>query len=131
MRASCEGLAKALYQLLFLYLVKSISASLSGISDSYMHYVGILDIAGFENFPSNSFEQFCINLTNERLQQLFNKCMFDDEQVRSYMHLCMYVHMYKHVYMDVLVYACMHVCMFVYVCVCSCDCMSRKNNSKQ
>eukprot|EP00800_Vazella_pourtalesii_P021271 TRINITY_DN7830_c0_g1_i1.p1 TRINITY_DN7830_c0_g1~~TRINITY_DN7830_c0_g1_i1.p1 ORF type:complete len:1974 (-),score=571.80 TRINITY_DN7830_c0_g1_i1:235-6156(-) len=76
---SSQALAKALYERLFKWIVYRINRSLSQITHGF-HFIGILDIAGFEIFKLNSFEQLCINYTNEKLQQLFNHTMFVLEQ---------------------------------------------------
>eukprot|EP00035_Acanthoeca_spectabilis_P020591 m.433685 g.433685 ORF g.433685 m.433685 type:complete len:1351 (-) comp17608_c0_seq1:6494-10546(-) len=76
-----KALAKTIYEKLFLWIVQRINASLDQCRGrGSKHLIGILDIAGFEIFEVNSFEQLLINFTNERLQQLFNRRMFVMEQ---------------------------------------------------
>ncbi|KAJ8363458.1 hypothetical protein SKAU_G00122890 [Synaphobranchus kaupii] len=75
-----EALAKATYERLFRWLVMRINKALDKTKRQGASFIGILDIAGFEIFQLNSFEQLCINYTNEKLQQLFNHTMFILEQ---------------------------------------------------
>ncbi|KAG8140532.1 putative Myosin-10 isoform 2 protein, partial [Naja naja] len=75
-----EALAKATYERLFRWLVHRINRALDRTKRQGASFIGILDIAGFEIFQLNSFEQLCINYTNEKLQQLFNHTMFVLEQ---------------------------------------------------
>ncbi|KAG0502343.1 hypothetical protein HPP92_002415 [Vanilla planifolia] len=77
--AGRDTLAKMLYALLFDWLVESINKSVGQDLDSKMQ-IGVLDIYGFECFKNNSFEQFCINFANEKLQQHFNEHVFKMEQ---------------------------------------------------
>lgn len=67
-----EAIAKATYERLFKWIVTRINRSLDRTKRQGASFIGILDIAGFEIFELNSFEQLCINYTNEKLQQLFN-----------------------------------------------------------
>uniref|UniRef100_A0A669DR30 Myosin, heavy chain 11b, smooth muscle n=1 Tax=Oreochromis niloticus TaxID=8128 RepID=A0A669DR30_ORENI len=75
-----EALAKAMYERLFRWILARVNKTLDKSKRQASSFLGILDIAGFEIFEDNSFEQLCINYTNERLQQLFNHTMFILEQ---------------------------------------------------
>ncbi|PNY05906.1 myosin-H heavy chain-like protein [Trifolium pratense] len=76
---SRDSLAKIVYTRLFDWLVDTINNSIGQDPES-KSLIGVLDIYGFESFKTNSFEQFCINLTNEKLQQHFNQHVFKMEQ---------------------------------------------------
>uniref|UniRef100_A0A8C3G4A0 Myosin Ic, paralog b n=1 Tax=Cyclopterus lumpus TaxID=8103 RepID=A0A8C3G4A0_CYCLU len=77
-----DALSKAVYGRTFTWLVNKINTSLTYTDDSSKHYsvIGLLDIYGFEVFQHNSFEQFCINYCNEKLQQLFIELTLKSEQ---------------------------------------------------
>uniref|UniRef100_W5KA98 Myosin-7B n=1 Tax=Astyanax mexicanus TaxID=7994 RepID=W5KA98_ASTMX len=76
---SMGALSKAVYEKLFLWMVTRINQQLD-TKLPRQHFIGVLDIAGFEIFEMNSLEQLCINFTNEKLQQFFNHHMFVLEQ---------------------------------------------------
>ncbi|XP_010526481.1 PREDICTED: myosin-14 isoform X1 [Tarenaya hassleriana] len=76
---SRDALAKIVYSRVFDWIVDKINSSIGQDPDS-KYLIGVLDIYGFESFKTNSFEQFCINLTNEKLQQHFNQHVFKMEQ---------------------------------------------------
>ncbi|CAI5937085.1 unnamed protein product [Closterium sp. NIES-64] len=83
-RTAClrrDALAKALYSRVFDWLVERINESIQqtgGVEEG--RCIGVLDIYGFEHFETNSFEQLCINLANEKLQQHFNQHVLREEQ---------------------------------------------------
>lgn len=73
-----DALAKAVYSRLFDHVVNRVNQCFPFESSSF--FIGVLDIAGFEYFEHNSFEQFCINYCNEKLQQFFNERILKEEQ---------------------------------------------------
>ncbi|CAK9109242.1 High molecular weight form of myosin-1 (High molecular weight form of myosin I) (HMWMI) [Durusdinium trenchii] len=77
---SCSSLAREVYGRLFDWLVRRVNAVLALQGTAQQRIVGVLDIFGFEIFEKNSFEQLCINFTNEKLQQHFNDHTFKTEQ---------------------------------------------------
>ena len=77
-KAARDALAKFIYEKQFDWLVQRVNASI-GTGKGKLS-IGILDIFGFEIFKKNSFEQLCINFTNEKLQQLFNQSTFTKEE---------------------------------------------------
>ncbi|OCT63132.1 hypothetical protein XELAEV_18044229mg [Xenopus laevis] len=76
---SVGALGKSVYEKMFLWMVLRINQQLD-TKQPRQHFIGVLDIAGFEIFDMNSLEQLCINFTNEKLQQFFNHHMFVLEQ---------------------------------------------------
>jgi len=74
-----DALAKHIYAELFNWIVSGINLSLQTPCQAQC-FIGVLDIYGFETFEVNSFEQFCINYANEKLQQQFNQHVFKLEQ---------------------------------------------------
>ncbi|KAJ3333456.1 cytochrome c oxidase subunit 1 [Blyttiomyces sp. JEL0837] len=74
-----DNVAKSIYDNLFQRILEFINNSLlSKVKET--NFIGVLDIFGFEAFETNSFEQLCINYTNEKLQYFFNEFIFKIEQ---------------------------------------------------
>lgn len=76
-------LAKSLYGPLFSFLVNTINCYLQNQDETgsdQVFEIGVLDIFGFEEFQKNSFEQLCVNMTNEKIHQYINEVLFLQEQ---------------------------------------------------
>merc|ERR1719278_1711134 len=78
--SSGSGIARAIYERTFRITVDKCNETLCDPTMKKVSYIGVLDIAGFEIFDYNGFEQICINYVNEKLQQFFNQHMFTLEQ---------------------------------------------------
>lgn len=76
-----DSFAKTIYFMIFNWLVDKINITISASSDVSWGFIGVLDIYGFENFDQNGFEQLLINYANEKLQNHFNKHIFQIEQI--------------------------------------------------
>merc|ERR550519_878905 len=74
------GIARAIYHRTFLWLIEKCNATLIDQSIKKVNFCSVLDIAGFEIFTYNGYEQISINFVNEKLQQFFNHHMFVVEQ---------------------------------------------------
>merc|ERR1719281_1826841 len=77
---SVAGIGRKIYELVFRFIVEKCNDTLIDLTMKKVQYIGCLDIAGFEIFDYNGFEQICINFCNEKLQQFFNQHMFVLEQ---------------------------------------------------
>merc|ERR1712198_278236 len=78
--AGVSGIGRKIYETLFRFIVDKCNKTLIDPTMKKVQYIGCLDIAGFEIFDYNGFEQICINFVNEKLQQFFNQHMFTLEQ---------------------------------------------------
>merc|ERR1712203_37645 len=78
--SSVGGIGRSVYERVFTFIMNKCNETLFDPTMKKVQYIGCLDIAGFEIFDYNGFEQICINFANEKLQQFFNQHMFTLEQ---------------------------------------------------
>lgn len=80
-REARDALAKTIYDRVFNWVVECVNKAMQPTNKTKENVlIGILDVYGFEIFDNNSFEQFCINYVNEKLQQLFIELTLRGEQ---------------------------------------------------
>lgn len=80
-----DSLAQALYHVLFTWIVESINSKIC-YNDNPANFIGILDQFGFQNFKDNGFEEFSVNLANERVHQFYiQQCFSDDVGIHAIM----------------------------------------------
>ena len=103
-----DSLAKMIYSNLFDWTIQQVNKSLIGATSRLLS-IGILDIFGFEVFDTNSFEQLCINYSNEKLQLHFNTVW----NKHIYVHIHIHIHTHTHTY--IYIYTNMYVCMYIHV----------------
>ncbi|KAI8336402.1 chitin synthase [Choanephora cucurbitarum] len=72
-----DALARALYHVLFLWIVESINTKICYNDSEPANFIGVLDQFGFQNFKTNGFEEFCVNFANERVQQFLMEHQLD------------------------------------------------------
>merc|ERR1719355_168928 len=77
---SVGGIGRKVYELVFRFITDKCNLTLLDPTMKKVQYIGCLDIAGFEIFDYNGFEQICINFCNEKLQQFFNPMSWSLEQ---------------------------------------------------
>jgi myosin heavy subunit len=78
---SRDALAKDLYEKLFAWVVKTINSQIGKGNFTECNWIGILDISGYENLEENSLEQLCINYTNDKMQQMFNLFVHEEQEL--------------------------------------------------
>ena len=84
---AADAFARNVYGIIFLWVVKQINEATDAVKNykdgsmSDFGIIGLLDIFGFESFPTNRFEQLCINYANEKLQQKFTEDVFRAVQI--------------------------------------------------
>ena len=88
---SVAGIARAIYERTFRIVVDKCNQTLCDPTMKKVTYIGVLDIAGFEIFDYNGFEQICINYVNEKLQQFFNQHMWAPPSLYYFSFICLVV----------------------------------------
>lgn len=78
-----DSIAKALYENLFIWIVEQLNKKVNEVKrpEKNVKVIKMLDIYGFEVFEFNSFEQLCVNYTNEKMHQIYLNQVFKHEKM--------------------------------------------------